>query len=89
MSYYYDALSAMINVAGGIVPDESYLKIRNSAERALKRWIQEIVNQPIREPAIITDLKIPVIERRSHKRAHGPAFRRLPPVSGKSEIRAI
>jgi hypothetical protein len=62
------------------------LEIRNSAERALKRWIQDIVNQPIRSETAqnsvgnVATLIAPPVERRSHKRVKGPAFERLPPV---------
>jgi hypothetical protein len=78
MSDYNDAIAAMIIVAGGIVPESSFIAIRDSADRALKHWIQDIVNQPIRKSALIADFNAPLYERRNHTRIQGPAFHRLP-----------
>jgi hypothetical protein len=44
MSDYNQALAAMITVAGGIVPERPYQDLRTSAEKALKHWINDIVN---------------------------------------------
>jgi hypothetical protein len=43
MSSYNDAVAAMIVVAGGIVPEQPFIKIRDSADAALGEWVQKII----------------------------------------------
>jgi hypothetical protein len=80
MSEYNTALSAMVNIAGGIVPEKPYQELRDSADKALKHWIQDIINQPSR--AVPT-------ERRAPHRVKGPAFKRMEPVEHFPAVKAV